>query len=186
MFNLVNCIIVLVLSKYKILIFLCLTIAATRNRSKENDSEVDDDDRDPTYTPNNTSPKTKVKPIETSKVTVKRKQNPRRKKEEWQAALRARAVPPEIASKIIKFPFRVGSDIKHATLNGYIFFPGQQWAPNTAYWRCALAPQKCVCSLIENLDDGTYKRGRENLGWAADGLTHLSHPPDFKELVLFI
>ena len=92
-----------------------------------------------------------------------------------------RILPPDVASKIIKFSIRAGAglDSKHVTFNGYEFrcYHSQR---NNKYWRC-ISYKTCSCTLTEQLVDGTYKRGI--LGWASDGLTHLSHSPDFQKLV---
>jgi hypothetical protein len=90
-----------------------------------------------------------------------------------------RILPPEIASRLIKYSARVGTDIKHLTLNGYAFRKSGARG-NTSYWRCKLL-KECSCFLDELSDTGTFRRGQ--LGWASDGVTHLSHPPDFKKFV---
>ena len=124
-------------------------------------------------------PKPKVKPVEAPKkpVKVKGKRPPRMKLAEREADIKERTLPPELASKIIKFHVRPGYDYKHLTFNGYEFRPSKKPLGNTAYWKCEF-PNKCLCTLNENMVDGTYKRGR--MGWAMDGLTHLAHPPEFK------
>jgi hypothetical protein len=89
-----------------------------------------------------------------------------------------RIFPPEIASRVIKFSSRRGDvHTKHLTLNGYAFVKSKDSGP-LCYWRCKLT-KNCSCTITENSAIGTFARGV--LGWASDGLTHLSHAPDFKK-----
>jgi hypothetical protein len=88
-----------------------------------------------------------------------------------------RVLPPEIASRIIKFSG--GNGVKQMTLNGYGFIKNKVKG-HLLYWRCKFH-KECSCCITENSTDSSFKRS--TLGWATDGITHLSHPPDFQKYV---
>ena len=121
-----------------------------------------------------------TKPPETSKSKPLPKQKVSTQSCQTKEADRERFLSPEVASKIIKFAARADNPIvKHLTFNGYEFRHDKSRG-NNKYWRCK-SGKTCSCTLAENVADGTWKRGL--MGWAMDGVTHLSHPPDCQKLV---
>ena len=84
---------------------------------------------------------------------------------------------PEIVKQIVKYTGSANKKVKHLALNGYEF-KVTRTRGDVTYWICK-SNKICSSSIAEYTAEGSFKRG--TLGWAMDGLTHISHPPDFQK-----